>query len=220
MKISIGPYIYHWTTQPIDDLWYGFRYGKTSLEAYDIEEDVWDKRWEKFSGWDQTVLNTTINKIKDKQKRRIKVKVDGYDVWGADTTLAHIIAPVLKKLQETKHGAPTVADEDVPAGIRSTDAPPKENEWDTDKHFFTRWNWVLNEMIWAFEHIADESWEEEFYSGEHDFSFVPIEGSKNSEMVKGPNDTFKVDIEGLKAMNARIDNGTRLFGKYFRALWD
>jgi len=31
---------------------------------------------------------------------------------------------------------------------------------------------------------------------------------------------IKVDHKGLKAHNARIDNGLRLFGKYYRALWD
>ena len=30
----------------------------------------------------------------------------------------------------------------------------------------------------------------------------------------------KIDTVGLNAHNARIDNGLRLFGKYFRTLWD
>jgi acetylornithine/succinyldiaminopimelate/putrescine aminotransferase len=39
---------------------------------------------------------------------------------------------MLKQLQETKHGAPLVDDEDVPEHLRSTTAPPRENEWDVD----------------------------------------------------------------------------------------
>jgi len=39
-------------------------------------------------------------------------------------------------------------------------------------------------------------------------------------MKKGPNDTFEVDIEGMKAYQARITNGFTLFGKYYEGLWD
>ena len=31
---------------------------------------------------------------------------------------------------------------------------------------------------------------------------------------------IKVDHEGLDAHNERIKNGLRLFGKYYRTLWD
>ena len=49
-----------------------------------------------------------------------------------DHTLAMIIVPMLKQLKETKHGAPFVDDEDVPEELKSTSAPAKENDWDTD----------------------------------------------------------------------------------------
>jgi hypothetical protein len=39
-------------------------------------------------------------------------------------------------------------------------------------------------------------------------------------MEKGPNDTFKVDHNGMNKHNERINNGLRLFGKYYRNLWD
>jgi hypothetical protein len=40
------------------------------------------------------------------------------------------------------------------------------------------------------------------------------------ESLKGPNDTFKVDREGMTKHQDRIDNGLRLFGKYFSGLWN
>jgi hypothetical protein len=40
------------------------------------------------------------------------------------------------------------------------------------------------------------------------------------EYVKGPNDTSYFDIEGYQKHHNRINNGTRLFGKYYRNLWD
>jgi hypothetical protein len=39
-------------------------------------------------------------------------------------------------------------------------------------------------------------------------------------MEKGPNDTYKADYEGMKKVHDRMNNGFRLFGKYYRSLWD
>jgi hypothetical protein len=39
-------------------------------------------------------------------------------------------------------------------------------------------------------------------------------------MVEGPNHTQVVDWDGMKAQQARITNGFRLFGKYYEGLWD
>ena len=105
----------------------------------------------------QDVVNVTINKIQSKRKRKIKIKIHDYDTWGMDHTLALIILPMLKKLKAEKHGSPWVADEDVPdnLGIRTTDEEPKENDpWGDNVH--KRWDWVMNEMIWAFESLLEE----------------------------------------------------------------
>jgi len=40
------------------------------------------------------------------------------------------------------------------------------------------------------------------------------------EMKRGPNDTWKVDHEAMKAAWDRRKNGLRLFGKYYHGLWD
>lgn len=152
------------------------------------------------------------------QKQKIKIKIDKQDTWNADYTLALIILPVLKLLKEDKLGAPCTDDEDVPENIRSTAAKPKENNWDTDEFHFDRWDYIINEMIWAFENIIDNDWEDQFYSGTSDYKFVD-NGDGTSQLVEGPNHTFKVDIEGIKKYGDRISNGTRLFGKYYRSLW-
>lgn len=89
--------------------------------------------------------------------RRVKVRIDSYDTWSMDATLAHIILPMLRQLKEDKHGAPYTDDEDVPEELRSTNAPPTKDEWDLDDNFFPRWDWIMNEMIYAFEaKIKDE----------------------------------------------------------------
>jgi hypothetical protein len=148
-----------------------------------------------------------------------------------DHTLSPIILPMLKQLKEKKHGAPNVDDEDVPEGLglRSTEAGAKENEWDTDENWFKRWDWVMDEMIFAFSCKVDDSWEEEFRSGEFDTIMVPVDKDHNEvpkgehrywKMKDGPNHTYKCDYKGMKKVEERIQNGFRLFGKYYQALWD
>lgn len=162
--------------------------------------------------------------IDSKKKRKVKIHIDGYDVWSADHTLAMIIMPVLKKLKEQKHGSPHVDDRDVPAHLRRAAALPltdeEKNTGHTDELWEQRWEWVLDEMIWAFEQHANDDWESQFYSGEPDLVTEKVEGTAYSQLVKGPNYTFEVDRKGMKAAQKRMDNGRRLFAKYYQALWD
>lgn len=158
-----------------------------------------------------------IDKIKG--ERKIKVHIDKWDTWSMDHTLSMIILPMLKQLKETKHGAPHVDDEDVPDELKSTTAPAKENDWDTDDNHFKRWDYVLDEMIHAFVCCANDDWENQFFSGDHtDTHMVKLE-SGCYEMVRGENYTFEIDHEGMAKANERIQNGLRLFGKYYRGLW-
>ena len=88
-------------------------------------------------------------------KRKISVKIEPFDTWSMDHSLAYIIHPMLLQLKKTKHSSPSVDDEDVPEELRSTSAPTKEYEYDIDAFHHGRWEWVLDEMIWAFEKIID-----------------------------------------------------------------
>lgn len=153
--------------------------------------------------------------------RKISVKIDPWDTWSMDHTLALIIHPMLVQLKETKHGSPMVDDEDVPEMIRSTVSPGK-NSWDTDGHHHDRWEWVLDEMIWSFSQLLDEDAERQFHTGKIDIDWeeIDVNGEKLYEMVKGPNDTHVFDREGWEVWNERKQNGFRLFGKYYQALWD
>jgi len=130
--------------------------------------------------------------IDSKRKRKIKVRIDKYDTWSMDNTLAHIIHPMLVQLQATQHGSPLIDDEDVPEELRSTSCAPKQNEWDVDNNHFRRWDWVLNEMIFAFE-------------------------SRTHDVLEHDNDWTLDDQERHEE---RMRNGFRLFGKYYQNLWD
>jgi hypothetical protein len=154
--------------------------------------------------------------------RKVSIKIEPFDTWSMDHTLSLIIHPLLIQLKNTTHGSPNVDDEDVPEELRSTSAPPKEKEWDTDDNHHKRWEWALDEMIWAFAQKIDDDAERQFSSGKIDIKFdkVNIDGEDLYEMVKGPDDTYKFDQEGWEKWNERKRNGFRLFGKYFESLWD
>lgn len=142
--------------------------------------------------------------------REVTVRIDPWDTFSADHTLALIIAPLLQKMQEDKQGSPYVNDADVPEHLRSTAVADKENDWDTDENWHLRWDYVLNEMLWAMQQIAADDNESQFY----DHSAVD-----DSKGIMEQINSIKVDQEGLKAHHARIQKGCELFGKYFQALW-
>jgi hypothetical protein len=168
-----------------------------------------------------TWLYKFLNWIHSKQERTIKVHIDRWDTWSMDHTLAYIILPMLKQLKATKHGAPWVAVADVPRELRPNKKQLMDYQKDgtTDPKFFERWDWVLDEMIFAFESKVDDSWEEQFETGTSDLQWKKLEDGC-SEMVHGPNHTRVYDWEGRKKYEERIQNGFRLFGSYYQNLWD
>jgi hypothetical protein len=183
------------------------------LQKVGVSEDRCDKIGDYLAN---TWLMNFCEWIHSKKKIKTKIRIDDYDVWSADYTLSLIILPVLKKLKEVQHGAPHVDDEDVPEGLglRSIEAPQKENDWDIDENHFKRWDWIMDELIWTFEQLASED------DGENQF-YDHSECTKDSEdILDWSKSKVKVDHEGLKKHQERIQNGLRLFGKYYRGLWD
>ena len=144
----------------------------------------------------------------DRRTQKIKVRIDKWDTWSMDHTLAHIVLPMLAQLKATTHGAPNIDDKDVPKELRSTSAAPKENSWDIDDNHFKRWQWILDEMIWAFNQKCRDDWEGDFY--EYKFDGTETFGLK----------LIWEDREGSKAHQERMTNGFKLFGKYYENLWN
>jgi len=237
MKIYISKYRDHWISPYtiLDYIFFWTEWSKWSRhkgiltleqESKYVEHPEWVEHWSDRL----EPISRGIQWVLDRVHPRIQyVKIDRWDTWSMDHTLADIVLPMLRQLQETKHGAPFVDDADVPEHLRSTAAPPKENEWDTDDNHFKRWDWAIGEMIFAFEMKARDDWEAEFHSGEIDILWVPVDAAGNEvtkgehkhyEMKRGPNDTHVYDAEGARRVQERISNGFRLFGKYYEALWD
>jgi len=230
MKVKIGPYKNWIGPYQIAEkiLFFIPKYDKTTFEY----TKAYDKYVHGFGEWltqdkngNDSWLTKLCHWIESKRKRTIKVKIDRWDTWSMDHTLALIILPMLKQLKETNHGAPLVDDKDVPKKLRSTSAPSKENEWDTDANHFKRFEWVMDEMIWTFEQLVDDDNDAQFHSGNLDLNSVPCEWDEKGEpkmysLQHGPNHTAVFDKEGYDKHNERIQNGLRLFGRYYRNLWD
>jgi hypothetical protein len=184
--------------------------------------------------WDKDRPITWLYKILlwvDKQKNKFPkeyIKIDRWDTWSMDHTLAPIVLPMLKQLKETKHGSQFVDFEDVPEYMRTSNTEDYEDQKcfdfyheDQEKRKYDvhdRWEWVLNEMIFAFESI-DNEWEDQFETGELDLQWKKLE-SGMSQMIHGPNHTREYDMKGREEYQKRINHGFMLFGKYFRGLWD
>jgi len=185
---------------------------------------------------------------KDDTPRKEDIHIHEYDTWNMDHTLALIILPMLEQLRATKHGVPVIDYEDMPEDLQYIERKydqrartdmidqlqPIEYD-DLSEHEFQRqikcWDWILDEMIWAFsEHTKDyDQAEGKFHTGDPDFISIPIdkEGNEVAEedadyyrLEYGPNNTSHFDKEGYRTWLDRKQNGFRLFGKYYTALWD
>jgi hypothetical protein len=148
----------------------------------------------------------------DRRTQKVSVKIDRWDTWSMDHTLAPIILPMLVQLKETKHGAPIVDDSDVPKELHMTkkEKAAFNKDGSTTDKFFKRWDWVMDEMIWAFEQKNRDHWEEDYYG-----PYIKREGGG----ILGGHFEW-TDDEGRQKHQERMSNGFRLFGKYYEGLWD
>ena len=189
MRVKIGPYVDRWTST-VHDRYMQDKYGYNNWPETQTRFENFLEKLEDTLQW---IYNHSINLYLDRKERKVKIHIDNYDTWSMDDTLALIVLPMLKQLKATTHGAPAVEFQDVPEELH----PNKEEiaglyHGETDKNYFKRWDYVLDEMIYAFDCKANQ---EEPY--------MRIE-----------------DIEEAKKEQERISNGFRLFGKYYEGLWD
>lgn len=203
MKINIGPY-------------------KDFIGPYQIAEFLcfWSKKDGEYPDWvhdfgvwlaedkngDLSKFNQFFQWIDSKRKRKIKIRIDPYDSWNVDTTLSHLIVPLVKQLKETGNSIGAIHPDDCPPELRGD-----FNEDDFNTHYSKeRWNWFLDEIIWTFEQNLNDGDAQFFDHGEK------VKGESFEASIS----KIKVDKEGLQKYEDRRKNGYRLFGKYLPTLWD
>jgi hypothetical protein len=224
MKVEIGHYR-NWTgPYQIADKIFFWIDRRVFFADNDPRLDRWDyKAHDKFGDWLAEVnwVSNLCNWVESKKKRKVKIRIDHYDTWSMDHTLSLIIHPMLVQLKATKHGSPFVDDEDVPEHLRSAAAPPlteeEKNYGGVDKLHEARWDWILDEMIWAFYQEANEdpdgpespsAYSRKISDG------IPFDGSPENVM------SWEKYHEENTKFDARKANAFKLFGRYYRALWD
>lgn len=195
MKVNIGPYK-GWTGpyQIADKIF--FWVDRRGIFA---DEPAIYNRWDyracdKLGDWlANTWVNDFCNWIDSKKQRKVKIHIDPYDTWSMDHTLALIIHPLLVQLKEKNHGYFNSDPEDVPHIGQD-----EGTDFTNDTKAIDRYNWIMDELIWTFDQLINTERDIDlFYSEENGW-----------------------DLEASNKYNDRIRNGLRLFGKYYRGLWD
>ena len=186
MKVNIGPYINWWGPYQIMDLLFFWH------EKYpeDNIANRWDYRLhDQVAEWlADTWFSDFCQWVHDKRKRTEKIHIDHYDIWNLAETLASIALPMLKLLKESKHGYPC-----------STPSYQYHADWQGGQSCFDfyresdglvsdasskEWDEYMDKMIFAFTCITDEHSEDQFWTGESDIMWLPVEGKKGfSQMV-------------------------------------
>lgn len=178
MKVYLGKYPKIYTVNTMLENYFHKKYKEDYWNIDRTDYSKIDRIFVKLAEYWQKVLDLTINKLV-REDQRTYIKIDDYDIWNADITLAKIITPLLKKFKENIVSTPYIENDDLPENLHSS-----------DNYNHDGWLYILNEIIWSFEHV------------------------QNTEFVLS---TLSAE-EYTKIMNRRY-NGLRLFGKYYTSLW-
>ena len=144
-------------------------------------------------------MKVTIGPYKDEGIRKESIVIHDYDTWSMDHTLALVALPMLKQLKETKHGVPYMDYEDMPEHLQYI-----RREYDPRA-------------------IGDLFSEPGEYFNEEEFDRqVEIWNWMMDEMIWAMEQVIEDDVKYIGDIehNDRVDNGLKLFGKYYRSLWD
>ena len=143
-------------------------------------------------------MKVCIGPYKDKGKRKENIHIHDYDTWSMDHTLALIALPMLRQLKETKHGAPYVDYEDMPEHLQ----------------------YIQKQYSQTYELFPeDDMWEPEFDRQVKVWDWILDEMVWAMDRLANE-DEVDPEVWYSKEFNDRMSNALKLFGKYYRSLWD
>lgn len=132
-------------------------------------------------------------KGRSKAKRKISVRIDGYDTWSLDHTLAYIILPCLKQIRKRKRGAPGRCFDYSHHETMKWHSPEfNRAEAKSSKAGFKKWADLLDAMIWSFDQVVRD-------------------GADEPDITKNK--------KAYMAYQTRVSEGLKVFGDYYQALW-
>jgi hypothetical protein len=169
---------------------------------------------------------------KTSDARKVDVVIENFDTWSLDNTLAHIILPGLIQLKNTKMGVPAEFDDVGGAdyGMQDSFDFYKDSHNDAFDERCKRWEETLDKMIWSFQQIVFDDYEQQYHHGKPEYDWVKTDQQFTNPVNNKVEDTFQMidknptehwtDYEGMRVHEERIQEGLELFGKYYRHLWD
>ena len=126
------------------------------------------------------------------KERKIDIRVDDYDLWNADNTMALFIVAILTKFKDHINGIPCGLLTDEYMEISSS---IEFHEEDEDGPLHKKLDGIYDECLKNYKNIIDEII----------FSFTSSED-------------YSIDLD--KEMQARKENGRKLFIEHFDSFWN
>jgi hypothetical protein len=131
------------------------------------------------------------------------VKIDYYDTWNVDGTIASIVAPLLKTFINEK-------DESYPGQFEN----------------YEQWEEVMKKMLWSFEQL-NADWESQFYEvtkSKISFNVIrddkPGSGYQIFNRMNFDGDITRWAPRASEEHRKRIQDGLDLFAKHYFSLWN
>lgn len=154
----------------------------------------------------------------------IKIDITYSDCFNLDGTLGRVIVAALEAFKLQEYAGFTVEEQDLPEHLRYEEPVMINGSYTerglmgTDPLRQERFEWVINEMIFAFKSCysgeGEDFWiDDPNYDPNADFLIDNEEGSLTI------NSQLDIDQEKQAAYNKRIQNGLNMFSKYYKALW-
>lgn len=170
---------------------------------------------------------------KGNKHRKVDVKIENFDTWSLDHTLASIILPALIQLKHTKHGVPSEFTGSIGGDFDRNLVFDfiKEDNSEVFDRLCSKWDEVLDKMIWSFLQLSiEEDYDSKYHHGKIDFSWIESDHKYTDPITGKVETTWEMKDEnpgghwydqiGQQEHDKRIQEGLELFGKYFRNLWD
>lgn len=177
-------------------------------------------------------MKVNISKYYKTSDRKIEVKIDRSDTFGADHTLAYIALPMLLQLKQRKMGIPAeIAEVGGGSWNQQTYFDFYQESYNQSFEKATeKWDEILDKMIWSFMQIIIDDYTELYHHGTskyiwketEDLFLNPLTNQKEKmvTMVDANPEEHWTDYVGMRLHEQRINEGLELFGKYFSNLWE
>jgi len=177
-------------------------------------------------------MKAKIGKYQKNGRKKVDIHIDKYDSWNAAHTMAYVILPILLQLRNTSSSIPAefadIKNEDY-SGQYTFDFYKADHSAAFDK-CIENWNKTLDKMIWSFQQLVVDEYEQLYHHGQPKFSWKDTNQTTYNPITKKHEETYEMvddnpgehwyDVAGHKLHEQKMKEGFELFGKYFTHLWD